>query len=533
MSDRASETPTLLVAGTASHVGKSTVAAGLCRRLADAGYAVAPFKAQNMSNNARAVPRPDAVRESADAPVFGEIGVSQFVQARAARVRATTDHNPVLLKPTGDGQLQVVVDGRPVADAAAGDYYADHWERAREAAVDAHRRLARDHDVVVAEGAGSIAEINLHDRDLANVETARFADASILLVADIERGGVFASILGTLELVPDDLREQVVGVVVSKFRGDRSLLRPGIEEIETRTGVPVLAVLPYDDPGLPEEDSLSLPPREGGGTWGDDDSVSEAECVTVAVPRLPHLSNATDLEPLAREPGVRVRFVPVASGESVVRSRNDSLADADAVVLPGTKNTVDDLQAARGSGFLADLRRFEGPVVGLCGGYQFLGERLLSADREGTGDQSDVAGAGLLPVETRFEAEKRVAPVSWTLDGVGPLAGVRGTVEGYEIHTGRTRATGPVARPFPAEGVAAGAASPGDGHVFGTYLHGLFENEAAREAFLDCVFDRAGLPRPATQNGEAASDGAAGDPYDRAAALVGSIPLAELSLGLG
>ena len=551
MTDRPPETPTLLVAGTASHVGKSTVAAGLCRRLTDAGYAVAPFKAQNMSNNARAVPRPDAVRESADdgvdasseadAPVFGEIGVSQYVQARAARVRATTDHNPVLLKPTGDGQSQVVVDGRPVTDASAGDYYADHWTRAREAAVAAHRRLARDHDVVVAEGAGSIAEINLHDRDLANVETARFADASILLVADIERGGVFASILGTLELVPDDLRERVAGVVISKFRGDRSLLTPGVEEIEARTGVPVLAVLPYDDPGLPEEDSLSLPARESGGAWGADDGVSDAECVTVAVPRLPHLSIATDLEPLAREPGVRVEFVPVAPGEGGVRRGHDSLADADAVVLPGTKNTVDDLQAAREAGFLAALRQFDGPVVGLCGGYQFLGERLLAADREGTGDRSAVSGAGLLPVETRFETEKRVAPVSWTLDGVGPLAGVRGTVEGYEIHTGRTRATGPVARPFPAEGVAAGAASPGDGRVLGTYLHGLFENETAREAFLDCAFEQAGRPRPATQHGEAAADGAAGDsfdravgdPYDRAAALVESIPLAELGLDLG
>jgi adenosylcobyric acid synthase len=545
MTDRPPGTPTLLVAGTASHVGKSTVAAGLCRRLADAGYAVAPFKAQNMSNNARAVPRPDAVRadpargddadarstaeteQAGDASVFGEIGVSQWVQARAARVRATTDHNPVLLKPTGDGQSQIVVDGRPVADATAGDYYAAHWERARDAAVAAHGRLARDHDVIVAEGAGSVAEINLHDRDLANVETARFADASILLVADIERGGVFASILGTLALVPDDLRERVVGVVISKFRGDRSLLAPGIEEIESRTGVPVLAVLPYDDPGLPEEDSLSLPARESGGAWGDD--APAAESVTVAVPRLPHLSNATDLEPLAREPGVRVRFVPVpAAGTDAAAgtAATDSLADADAVVLPGTKNTVDDLLAARESGFLADLRQFGGPVVGLCGGYQFLGERLLAADREGTGDQSDVAGVGLLPVETRFGTGKRVAPVSWTLDGVGPLAGVRGTVEGYEIHTGRTRATGPVARPFPAEGVAAGAASPGDGRVFGTYLHGLFENDPVREAFLAAVFEEAGVTRPAP-------DAADGDPYDRAAALVESVPLGELGLDLG
>jgi adenosylcobyric acid synthase len=549
MTDRVPETPTLLVAGTASHVGKSTVAVGLCRRLAEAGYAVAPFKAQNMSNNARAVPRPDAVRDDTalggngsetarhtDAPVFGEIGVSQWVQARAAGVRPTTDHNPVLLKPTGDGQSQVVLDGRPVADAGAGDYYADHWGRGREAAVAAHRRLAESHDVVVAEGAGSVAEINLHDRDLANVETARFADASILLVADIERGGVFASILGTLELMPEDLRERVAGVVISKFRGDRSLLTPGIETIESRTGVPVLAVLPYEDPGLPAEDSLALPARGSGGVWGDDDGVPDERCVSVAVPRLPHLSNATDLEPLAREPGVRVRFVPVEGSGA-----RDSLADADAVVLPGTKNTVDDLLSARESGVLGDLRRFDGPVVGLCGGYQFLGERLLAADREGTGDRTTVAGAGLLPVETRFGPEKRVAPVSWTLDGVGPLAGVRGAVEGYEIHTGRTRATGPVARPFPAEGVSAGAASGKGNRVFGTYLHGLFGNERVRAAFLDSVFASAGVSRAdavataAGSAGEAAADTGGSDPtdaYDRAADLVSSVPLERLGIGV-
>ena len=246
-------TQTILIAGTASHVGKSTVAAGLCRLLADRGVDVAPFKAQNMSNNARAVPAPHADS------VWGEIGVSQYVQARAAGVQATTDHNPVLLKPHGGGESQLVVDGRAVGTYVAGSYYDEHWQVAREAAERAYGRLASGHDVVVAEGAGSIAEINLHDRDLANVETARFADADILLVADIERGGVFASLVGTLELMPTDLREQVVGAVITKFRGDVSLLRPGLDAFEERTGVPILGVVPYDDPGLPEEDSVALP----------------------------------------------------------------------------------------------------------------------------------------------------------------------------------------------------------------------------------------------------------------------------------
>jgi adenosylcobyric acid synthase len=479
---------TLLVAGTASHAGKSTVAAGLCRAYADRGVDVAPFKAQNMSNNARAVPS----REG-----YGEVGVSQWVQARAARVPAHTDHNPVLLKPRGAGESQLVIDGRAVGTFAAGNYYADHWERAREAAAAAHTRLAARHDLVVAEGAGSIAEINLHDRDLANVETARFADADVLLVADIERGGVFASILGTLELLPDDVRARVVGVAITKFRGDASLLESGIEAIEARTGVPVLAVLPYDDPGLPAEDSVSLPPVGERAVWGADDGVSDAESVTVAAVRLPRISNATDLGPLAAEPGVRVAWVPLSSP-----------LEADAVVVPGTKNTVDDLLAAREAGLPARLRAFDGPVVGLCGGYQFLGERLLDADREGTGPTAEVEGVGLLPVETRFAREKAVAPVTRTLRAVGPFgSGGRalGEVRGYEIHLGRSRLLGATDRPLDGDGAVRG-------NVAGTYLHGLFENRIARDAFLETVFAAAGRSRPA-----AASEGS---PYDRARDLV-------------
>ncbi|MFA1610294.1 cobyric acid synthase [Halobellus rubicundus] len=521
---------TILVAGTASHVGKSTVAAGLCRRLADAGVDVAPFKAQNMSNEARAVLRPEAVRggdsgtsrtgaPDREDPVFGEIGVSQYVQARAAGVRPTTDHNPVLLKPRGEGESQLVVDGVAVGHYAAGDYYDEHWSDARAAAEAAHARLAAAHDVVVAEGAGSIAEINFHDRDLANVETARFADARILLVADIERGGVFASIVGTLELLPDDVRERVAGVAITKFRGDRSLLDPGIEAVEERTGVPVLAVLPYDDPGLPDEDSVSLPAPDEREVRGADDGVPDSRSVTVAVPRLPRASNTADVDPLADTPGVRVAFVPLDA----------PLSDADAVVLTGTKNTADDLRAAREAGLHERLRDFGGPVVGLCGGYQLLGERLVDADVEGVGAEATVEGLGLLPVETAFSEAKRVAPAEWTIDGCAPLAGVSGVVEGYEIHAGETRVSGAAAdsieTPFSApdrEPVTLGAAA---GDVLGTYLHGLFENDAAREAFVDTVFERAGVPRPSERPSADRSDR---DPYARAADLVASVPLDPL-----
>ena len=544
---------TVLVAGTASHVGKSTVAAGLCRRLADAGLDVAPFKAQNMSNEARAVVRPAAVRDAEsvqadpsdatpDAPAFGEIGVSQYVQARAAGIRPTTDHNPVLLKPRGDGESQLVIDGVAVGHYAAAEYYADRWDDARAAAAAAHDRLAAANDVIVAEGAGSIAEINFHDRDLANVEAARLSDASIVLVADIERGGVFASIVGTLELLPADIRERVAGVVITKFRGDRSLLAPGIEEIESRTGVPVLDVLPYDDPGLPEEDSVSLPDPGERAVRGDDD-IPDERSVTLAVPRLPRASNTADLDPLSDVRGVRVEFRPLAA----------RVDDADAVVLTGTKNTVDDLQALRDAGLDDRLRGFDGPVIGLCGGYQLLGERLVDADVEGVGTDTTLRGVGLLPIETGFSRRKRVAPATWDLHGSGPLAGASGPVDGYEIHGGETRwatsdavggddgsAVPPasVTVPFTAPdraGVTLGAAT---GSVLGTYLHGLFENDTAREAFVDVVFEHAGVSRPADAapdagGGTVATDaavegGSNADSYDRAADLVAELPLDRL-----
>ncbi|MDB9252753.1 MULTISPECIES: cobyric acid synthase [Halorubrum] len=508
--DPESDADTVLIAGTASHVGKSTLAAGLCRLLARRGVSVAPYKAQNMSNNARVALAPDGE--------WGEVGVSQHVQARAAETVPTTDVNPVLLKPRGGGESQVIVDGEAVANAPASAYYDDHWATARDAAVAAHERLAADHDVIVAEGAGSIAEINLHDRDLANVECARFADAAILIAVDIERGGAFASLYGTLELLPDDLRERVCGAVITKFRGDPALLEPGIDEIEARTGVPVVGVVPHDDPGLPAEDSLSLPDAAtaedgsgGGGTGsggvlGTDDGVPDDEAVRVGVPRLPRISNFTDLEPLAREPGVRVAYLPLDA----------ALDGVDAVVLPGSKNTVDDLLALREAGFDGALRAFDAPVVGVCGGYQLLGERLLDAAVEGVGDREAVPGVGLLPVETRFSTEKRVERVTRAVDGVGPIAGAEGRATGYEIRAGRTRVLDDGEReaaptllatePLGAEGVATD-------RVLGTYLHGLFETAAVRDAFVETVFASAGRTRPDATTADRS-------PYERAADLV-------------
>jgi len=479
---------TILVAGTASHVGKSTVVAGLCRLLADSGVSVAPFKAQNMSNNARAVRRPDGD--------WGEVGVSQYVQARAARIPPITDHNPVLLKPRGDGESQLVLDGEAVGHFQAGSYYEGHWARARTTATAAHDRLAARHDVIIAEGAGSIAEINLRDRDLANLETARFADADVILLGDIERGGVFASLYGALELMPADVCAQVAGMCITKFRGDKSLLAPGIAELEQRTGVPVLGVLPYDDPGLPEEDSVSLPAADERAVFGTEDGLSDSATVTVVVPRLNRVSNATDLEPLAAVPGVRVEYRPP----------EDPVQDADAVVLPGTKNTVDDLLGLQEAGFDDRLRRFDGPVVGLCGGYQMLGERIENAALEGTGDQQTVEGFGRLPVVTRFSPDKRVAETTVEVCGSGVLSGATGTASGYEIHAGQSEILGPVDQPL-------GPESAATQNTLGTYLHGLFDNQSVREAFVTTLFERAGRDRPAGQADHV-------NPYDAAATLV-------------
>ena len=536
-------TTTILVAGTASHVGKSTVAAGLCRLLANRGYRVAPFKAQNMSNNARvavipdeadhpddpadetavsaeterpsepveepaeAVAATDANRDSADEVTkWGEIGVSQYVQARAAGVPATTDHNPVLLKPRGDRESQLLVNGRPIGHYSAGSYYDDHWETARAAAQAAHARLARRADVIVAEGAGGLGEINLHDRDLANVETARFGDARVLVLADTERGGAFASCYGTLELAPDDVRERVVGTAFTKFRGDPSLLTPGIEAIEAKTDVPVVGVLPYDDPGLPEEDSLSLPAVDERTVW-DGGQASAADGVTTGVVRLPHVSNATDVEPLARVPGVRVAWIPPTGR-----------IDADALVVPGTKNTVGDLRRLREAGFGERLAAFDGPVVGICGGYQLLGRHLHDAHIEATADEQSVAGFGLLPVETRFARRKRIERVRRSVTGHGPLAEADGTATGYEIHMGRT--TTPEALPAPI-----GPHSVATDRTLGTYLHGLFENRVVRAAFLDRVFAHAGVERPTADEHDH-------DPYAAAAELVTALDVEPLIAGV-
>jgi adenosylcobyric acid synthase len=489
--------PCLMVQGTGSGVGKSVLTAALCRLFARAGYRVAPFKSQNMALNASV---------TADG---GEIGRAQAAQAEAAGVEPTVDMNPILLKPEGDDRSQVVVRGRPVATV-------DWREYARMQAgllpivAESLERLRRTHDLVVIEGAGSPAEINLAASEIVNMRIARLADARVLLVGDIDRGGVFAALVGTLALLAPADRARVGGFVVNKFRGDAALLAPGLEELTARTGVPVLGVLPWIAGRLTAaEDSLDLDapgPRAQDGT---------GEAIEVAVVRFPRIANFDDFEPLAEEPGVRVRFVTTPA----------ALGAADLIVLPGSKNTAGDLRWLSEHGLGEAIRAAAAagrPVLGICGGFQMLGEALL--DPEGVESPAPATpGLGLLPVVTTFSPSKTTVRVrARVLASSGLFAAAAGSeVRAYEIHAGRTRIPEGARRLFSVVESAGEPAADTDGvlnvagNVGGTYLHGLFAGDALRGALLRHLATRAGI----------AADPRWGapreDPYERLADAVG------------
>jgi len=438
---------TLMVQGTSSGAGKSLLTAALCRVYARRGFRVLPFKAQNMSNNA------------AVTPCGGEIGRAQALQARAAGVEPRPEMNPVLLKPLADTRSEVVVLGR--RDPALTSL---PWRERGVALWDTVRgslaALRAEADLVVIEGAGSPAEINLPD--VVNMRVAHEADAPVLLVADIDRGGAFAALYGTWALLPEADRARIAGFVLNKFRGDASLLAPAPETLRERTGVPTLGVVPWLRLDLPEEDAAAVDDRGSGGA------------TTLAAVRLPHLSNFDDLDPLAAEPGVRVRWT----------DRPEGLADADAVVLPGTRNTTGDLRWLWETGLAAAIRTRAAagvPVVGLCGGYQMLGASV--ADPLGLEDGGEVPGLGLLDARTVLAADKttRRARGRWT-GAAGPLAALRGTeVSGYEIHHGHTEPGLGAEVLLEVEGEPAGVAA---GAVWGCYLHGAFGDDALRATWL-------------------------------------------------
>ncbi|WP_020497879.1 cobyric acid synthase [Sciscionella marina] len=436
----------LLVAGTTSDAGKSVLVAGICRWLARKGVSVAPFKAQNMSNNS--VVTPDG----------GEIGRAQAMQALAAGIEPDVRLNPVLLKPGSDRSSQVVVRGQVDGSVTAMSYH-ERKSALLGTVVSTLDELRADHDVVVCEGAGSPAEINLRASDIANMGLARARDLPVLVVGDIDRGGVFAQFYGTLNLLEEADRELVRGFVINKFRGERALLEPGLEQLSALTGRPCYGVLPYEPRlWLDAEDSLSYadstpigrPAPPVGNRW-----------LRVAVVRLPRISNGTDIDALACEPGVAARFV----------TDPGSCADADLIVLPGTKSTVDDLDWLRHTGLAAVIEQHvaEGkPLLGICGGFQMLGKAIVDTVESGKGA---VSGLGLLDLDIEF------APTKTLRNPEGSALGQ--AVRGYEIHHGLVARRGAV-DPLVDSGDGALA-----GPIAATHWHGLCENDAFRRTLLD------------------------------------------------
>ena len=453
-----------MVQGTTSGAGKSTLVAGLCRVLARRGVRVAPFKPQNMSLN------------SAVAADGGEIGRAQALQAQAARVAALTDMNPVLIKPSSDTRAQIVVNGRPYADLEAGDYQTLK-ATLLSPVLAAFNRLQSRFDVVIVEGAGSPAEINLREHDIANMGFAEAVDCPVVLVADIDRGGVFAHFLGTLECLAQTERARVIGFVINRFRGDRALLQPGIDWLERATGKPVLGVLDYlHGLALDAEDAL---PEVTAGRSAES---SNAGHFDVVVPVYPRISNHTDLDALRHQPGVAVRFV----------GPGESLPAADLIVLPGSKNVRADLDFLRAQGWDGGLLRhlrYGGKVVGLCGGMQMLGRGIH--DPNGIEDAPGSSeGLGLLDIETTLTAQKRLRNVAGVVFPDSPREAV---VSGYEIHMGITGGAA-LARPaLRLEDKPEGALSTDD-RILATYLHGLFDAPTACAAVLAWAGHAAAAP---------------------------------------
>ena len=460
---------TLMIQGTASSVGKSIMVAALCRIFRQDGFKVAPFKAQNMALNSF------VTKEG------GEIGRAQAVQAAAAGIEPSVHMNPVLLKPEAEARSQVIVLGKVTENLKASQYY-DYTPYLLGIIEDSLKRLRAAYDMVVIEGAGSPAEINLKEREIVNMRIARMAGAPVLLVADIDRGGVFASVVGTLELLTREERNLIKGVIINKFRGDLDLLKPGLQFLEERTGKPVLGVIPYfRDIAIAQEDSVYLEERPAGLAEKD---------VDIAIIRLPHISNYDDFDPLEESGTVRYITGPA------------ELGTPDLIILPGTKSTIADLTYLKQQGLAqAIIHRAESgtPVVGICGGYQMLGKTLDDPHRVESGEGS-AAGLGLLDSETTFDRVKTTTQVkARVIADSGLLDGLNGIeVTGYEIHMGQTR--NPDLPAFHVLETPRGKADYFDGTVssdrliLGTYIHGLFHNINFTHAFLNRLRQIRGLP---------------------------------------
>lgn len=464
--------PSLMIQGTGSSVGKSIITAGLCRVLKNRGLNPAPFKSQNMALNS-------FITEEGD-----EMGRAQVVQAEAAGLRPHVTMNPILLKPSTDQKSQVIVMGKVLQNMSASDYHA-YKPQLKAIVKEAFDALAQKHDCVIIEGAGSPAEINLREGDLVNMGMAEISDSPVILVGDIDKGGVFASLYGTVMLLSESERKRVKGFIINKFRGDVSLLKSGLDQIEALTGIPVLGVVPYADLNIEDEDSVTE--RFRGRPHSE-------KPIRVEVLYLPHVSNFTDFNAFERMPDVSLRYV----------MRGESLSAPDVLILPGSKNTIEDLIYLKNSGLAEQIlkaHRAGTTVVGICGGYQMLGKVI--EDPHATESAVPVVnGLGLLDVTTIFETEKmttqakgQICPMS---EGLSRVSGL--PVEGYEIHMGRTTRH-PGVKPFvhlsrnTEEGrVFEDGAINASEDVFGTYLHGIFDGNDFLRQFVDAIRLKKGLP---------------------------------------
>ncbi|MCK9293606.1 MAG: cobyric acid synthase [Desulfobulbaceae bacterium] len=452
-------TPALMFQGTCSNAGKSILTTALCRILLQDGVSVAPFKSQNMSLNS-------FVTRNGE-----EMGRAQVVQAQAARLEADVRMNPVLIKPNSDTGSQIIVMGRPVGNMNVANYL-EYKPKAFLAATRAFDALAAEHDVIIMEGAGSPAEVNLKHHDIVNMPMARYAGAKVLLVGDIDRGGVFASLLGTMEILDSWERELLCGFVINRFRGDRSLLDDALAFTEKRTGKPVLGVIDFiPGLGLPEEDSVSFK----NGIY--DGRLSQEKVVEIALIDLPHIANFTDIEPFLAEPDVCLRIVRKA----------DDLGTPAAIILPGSKNVAADLAWLKHSGLTAKisaLGRNNTPIIGICGGFQMLGRRI----QDPLGLESArkcINGLGFLDLETVLAPDKTLT----RQQGTHRLSGL--AIRGYEIHHGQTFSSAPPLLHF-SDGSTCGVSSD-DGLIWGAYLHGIFDDDHFRRWFLDGLRRKQGL----------------------------------------
>ncbi|MGD1804223.1 cobyric acid synthase CobQ [Dapis sp. BLCC M126] len=449
----------IMVVGTTSHAGKSLITTAICRILSRRGWRVTPFKGQNMALNSYVT------------STGGEMGHAQAVQAWAAGVTPAIEMNPILLKPQGDMTSQVIIKGKALGTVGAIDYYQQYFDIGWDAIQESLEILSQEFDIIVCEGAGSPAEINLKHRDLTNMRVAKYLNASTILVVDIDRGGAFAHVIGTLELLEAEEKNLIKGIIINKFRGQRSLLDSGIQWLEERTNIPVVGVIPWINEAFPAEDSLSILEQRSTKSTTD---------ITIVIIRLPRISNFTDFEPLDAESSVKIKYL----------NPNDSLGYPDAIIIPGSKTTISDLLVLQKSGMAEAIKNYQasgGTVMGICGGFQMLGEVLI--DSQGLeGKKGEYKGLELLPLRTVI-TPKKIARQRQIIANY-PLGNL--PVIGYEIHQGRTRVTKPdIVKPLFNDydlGFVNSYQS-----VWGNYLHGIFDNGPWRRSWLNLLRKKRGL----------------------------------------